>query len=471
MLGLVLLASACNGDSSDPVVEPPLVDTAEPTDAASQTAEPDETSASTAQPEPAPLPTVIVVTPVPDPAADRHAETAVDLTCTPIEIHGEPHATRPVDTDGDGLEDDCEYADHVHEEESPDEATDSEPVVAEPTPEPTVDIDTIERKGAFDRDAPFELSADGDSVLPGWWNDPVCRAANRWWDGEQWTNRVQRESLGDNNEIIVNEGTDELLPTDNVRPLLPSHPRRHCGFYVDTYPLSCTGVTPPACEIDAEGNVTATRVMTYSELEAAIAGHRFTDSLLHSGPEAEWPNVPSDVALSHISVCLQESSDFVFARVPFFRINTPIEIACNMVWAITALPINSRGIDIECAYSTFRDLYLKGGDIISPLIQTGWAEKCESWLDEGLTQPASDMNARCMELFEGYNSTQSSAVLTNSQLCLFNPQLRPDDPAQQLRTTGRCAELSMLADVVLNFAELELPGNIAWPTEDTLYIC
>lgn len=476
LLGLALVASACTGGGDvETVVEPEptaVAATAQPTEPpAPVPSEPPSTAAPTAPPveQPTPVPTATV--------------PAGFMLCFPVTVDGEQRETVAVDTDGDGLDDDCEYADHVQEGEVDEgepedgEVDEGEPATVEPTPTPTAEDDfvlvtSIKRRGMFYYDQPLPLSDNGTRVLAGWAGDPTCRWFNRWWDGEAWTEQVQNMWEG----VVSEEGTDPILPSDNLRPLLPEHPRRHCGFMIDHHPLTCTAVTPAACVIEADGTATATRLLSYHEVDGFISGHPFRNGLYHRAPDADTPNVPESVALAYISNCLNEWSTYVLSRIPFYEMNVPAEVGCNMLWAMMTSPINTMGVvDIACVWEQFKNLFLRGGDRLSALVETGWAEHCGSWLDPNPDLP---LNERCENLFLRVNPNGNLAELRATSLCFFDPSYRVSiserervTRQQLVELTGRCAELSFLANVVVAFATIDLPTDVAFVNPSTVTHC
>ena len=141
----VLVVSACSSDPADPVIEPAPALTAELTPTSTPV---DETLEPVVEPTadvgvtPDPEPTVeataaptVEPTPVPIPTSTVN-QTPAPVICGPVLVHGEPHAREPIDTDGDGYEDACRYADHLeHDDVESFVCEDGTQVEAEPSSE------------------------------------------------------------------------------------------------------------------------------------------------------------------------------------------------------------------------------------------------------------------------------------------------------------------------------------------------
>ena len=392
-----------------------------------------------------------------------------------------------MDTDGDGKPDECQYADHENGEASV-EAT-VEPSVestveatAEPTPESTLSPDVclapkIRNEDGecvepitgpiFEAFEKFEVSEDGTGVLAGWVSDPLCRAAYRWWDGEQWTERVRLKAT-DSVEI-----TDPILDSDLIRPLEPDHPQHHCGFMEDHYPLTCAAVSPAACTLDSESRPTATRVMAYREIKDSL-DHPYERFILHRSSEGDWPNLSDEVALSYLTDCLTGWDGYVMLRLPFVALDAPAELACNVVWALMAYPVNTLLVDVDCAWENYKEVFFRGGDRVSSRVLVGYAEVCDSWLDP---EPDRPLNERCEDLYHRVDPSGAYIrELRDGLQCLFNPTRRlaqtRDDPLERIESTGRCGELSLLSEILAaSWVSTPLPPEYKQVSQQTQIYC
>ena len=335
LLALALVAGACGGGDTEAVTPPVPSATEEPT------AQPTATPAPSATEEPTAQPTAI---PVP-------------VQCGTAPIHGEPHDLEAKDTDGDGIADSCLAPhDHPHQPDPTPNVVRPEPtpVVVEPDPTPNV----VE-----------------ESVLPAsWLADPTCRNVYRWWSGLIWTHHVANAGVA--SEDPLRDGESFGTPTAETPE--PECPPR--GVHLDEYPftaaeLGCAGAEP-ACFINDNGLPQATRLISHQELVGSGGYH---PNQLHD----HAPDVDEDVMLSYLSDCLVHWPVYRESRYEMFRNGgTPIQ-TCSVVWRLMAYPINHLGArsDLECVWDAYEMLYLFNGRIVTTNIHTGWAEKCDSWLD------------------------------------------------------------------------------------------
>lgn len=304
--------------------------------------------------------------------------TPVAVVCNPSTLHGERHEMVPVDTDGDGVADECRAPhDHPHEEVA--------------IPDPVVEAD--------------------------WYADPSCRNHWRYWNGYIWTRHVAVDGVQSEDPLGPIEGYPapvpgvppdcdatqvgdafytgdisgpEDCPNDSARNIVTAPFDSDQDGVADVCAVVGTGVVlrpltaaelgcvgpNPACRIGDNGWPVATRLVSHQEL---VASNGYNPNLLHD----HAPDVDTDITLGYLTACLQEWSLFVPSRYDRFAYGgTPVQ-TCSMVWRQMAYPINNLGadVDMQCVWDAFENVYLRNGTAVSAAIHTGWAEKCGSWLD------------------------------------------------------------------------------------------
>ena len=394
-------------ETPEPTVVPVPTVEAEPAPTASPTEEP--APEVELEPEPEPEPTVEPVpeptptaapTPVSTPAPEPDSQLAVlawftDPTCRFFWRLWDGQAwTATVANDGVEMEDAL--------------------LAGEVFPDPVPGVYPDSRGDGFaDRCRSQELES---AVTTGkWFSDPTCRYVVRWWDGSAWTAWV-----GEAGEKVI----DPLSPSDFLVPPPGSHDG--CSFFdppdTSAEGLGCTGENP-ACAIGDDGQVSAVRIMSHSEL---VDSKGFSDGL----PINPYtPNVSLDVALGHITDCLRSWDDFIGSGSDRYKFTASPVMACNAIWRQTAYAVNHLGVsDIECVMGHYEQLWLFGGAEKARRAHGGWAGppplpapssgrfdtfvsgdkrfRCSSWLDPF---PDRDGEQACIDLgVDHFDSTGSA---------------------------------------------------------------
>ena len=389
-----------------------------------------------------------IAKPTPEPveaptAVATPAATPVAVVCEPATTHGEQHEMVPTDTDGDGIADECRLPhEHPHE-------------VIE-VPEPTVEA--------------------------AWLPDPSCRNEHRWWDGYMWTRNVGNGGVQTEDRFVGDE--DYPPPVAGVPPNCDGGvsdiffsgdisgpedcPNTPSGVVTAPFDsdqdgvadvcavlgsdavlrpmgaaeLGCNAVSPAACTTGSDGWPVATRLMTHDEI--AATGTYRDGQLSVVAPVS----VPESAALGYITECLQGWSTYSLARYdPIVFHASPVS-ACNALWRLPVNAIDHLGADPRCVWDAFVDLYLEGGPIVAPNIQTGWAERCASWLDPN---PGLQFIDKCLALFERVSSSQYNSLQLGQRvsICTFDEQTYT---AHELG--GRCSQLVTLNTMTRRIAAI-----------------
>ena len=306
-------------------------------------------------------------------------------------------------------------------------------------------------------------AADGsrDCIGQDWLLDPTCRNVYRWWDGQQWTERVANGGV---------RGTDPLRSGENPPPpvmgvtpdcsVAPAYP-------LTAEELGCEAVSPPVCEIGDDGYPVALRLMTYDEIAANSQYGTGGGSQVLS--PVRPVSVSDTVALGYVTECLVEWPTYEFSRFEFnqvvayqnrFFVARPVA-TCNALWRLPVMAIDHMGADVRCVWDRFEAYFLhlepRYSDYQYSL--TGWAEVCDSWLDP---VPELRYQDKCINLLRMVSPAMYDALgLGNATVsCTFADTDFDIYDAIELR--GRCAALRGLGNMSRRFREFARTNNVEW---------
>ncbi len=386
------------------------------------------------------------------------------------------------DTTGDGTNEHTDPLTAADNQTNPSDPPDC-PAEPEPTAESTPKPETT-----------VTTEPEPTVAAAGWYPDPTCRHPWRWWDNG-WSS-----SVGDGGEPT----NDMVRPGENLPP--PGEPF-DCpppGSGLSAAELGCTGDNPP-CRFGTDGLVYATRIVSHEELVASGGFRR--------GLNPNAPDVDDAVALTYLTGCLRSWDDFVPSLSRSYQFTATPAQACSAVWKETSYAVNHLGAtDVNCVWGSFARLWLAGGRAYLPSAQSGWAERCSSWLDP---QPERDIPAWCADLdISGYLSDISRSPSWEewglaqfyfdengvvdyewgkTTYCTWMEKCRdlvgaiaPGSNIGQRHNTcdqriapqiifiarrGRCGGLRMLADIALFWARGEELPHVAERPSDQLVAC
>ena len=354
-------------------------------------------AAPTAAPEPAQAPTAGAVSgPTPAPTAALFPEEPEDAVCGPASV--------AVDTDGDGVLDDCleDFAFNP----KPDPTAKPDPVV-QPTPDPTAKPDPV--------------------VQPT--PDPTAEATP-----------VVQPTL---------EPTPE--PTAEAAPVVQP-------IVVADYSTVCADPAPagePGLGTGSDGGPCAVRLLTRGDLlatglfDVGAPGSPAGGRGLFLQRADYMPNVPDAEALAHVTDCVRAEPPGGYlgaggkARMPDEA--TTFQ-ACNVLWQMAAGPINHAGMrpEARCVYETFALFHLWG---IYSLDHTpgdwqryGWGDVCHSWIDP---EPDRTFLEKCHWLYGHYIGHKEAAgrIWAYDQCRAYTDN---DTTAEWLAARGNCGDRYLL---------------------------
>ncbi len=484
----VVLAGTPDGEPAPPATAPApraqITAPAAPGPAAAPTAAPEPAAAPTAAPEPAQAPTAGAVSgPTPAPTAALFPEEPEDAVCGPAGV--------AVDTDGDGVLDDCleDFALNL----TPDPTAKPDPVVqptpeptakpdpvVQPTPEPTAKPDPVAAPTPEPTPAPTakadpvaaptpeptakatpvaEPTPEAVHVYSGWHLDPTCRNDYRWWSGLRWTEDVSNPGSGsEDGPDPLQAGEDHGPPSDEQQQRCEEATAAPQPIVVADYSTVCADPAPagePGLGTGSDGGPCAVRLLTRGDLLAtglfdvgppgSPAGGR---GLLLQRADS-MPNVPDAEALAHVTECVRAEPPGGYpgasgkARMPDEA--TTFQ-ACNVLWQLAAGPINHAGMrpEARCVYETFILFHLMG---VYSLDHTpgdwqryGWGDVCYSWIDP---EPDRPFLEKCHWLYGHYIGQKEAAgrIWAYDQCRAYTDN---DTTAEWLAARGNCGDRYLL---------------------------